>query len=96
MKAKTEFRYWMEFYYYEQWLVDNNLLCSNTCYSLTNKMDDEYLTGLSGYVQMMKKKYKKNTVRVKVSRLIQCLRRMVSSRYNSNTFFWNYDSIFID
>ena len=96
MKEKTEFRYWMEFYYYEQWLVDNNLLCSSTCYSLTNKMDDEYLTGLSGYVQMMKKKYKKNTVRVKVSRLIQCLRRMVSSRYNSNTFFWNYDSTFID
>ena len=41
-------------------------------------MCDEYLIGLNGYIEMMKKRYKKNTVRSKVSRLIQCFRSPVS------------------
>ena len=78
MKSKTESRYWNEFYHYEQWLIDNGLLSSSNCYSLTGQMCDEYLIGLNGYIEMMKKRYKKNTVRSKVSRLIQCFRSTMS------------------
>ncbi len=78
MKSRTESRYWNEFYHYEQWLVDNGLLGSRKCYSLTYQMCDEYLIGLNGYIEMMKKRYKKNTVRSKVSRLIQCFRSTMS------------------
>ena len=78
MKSRTESRYWNEFYHYEQWLIDNGLLSSSNCYSLTGQMCDEYLIGLNGYIEMMKKRYKKNTVRSKVSRLIQCFRSTMS------------------
>ena len=78
MKSRTESRYWNEFYHYEQWLVDNGLLGSRKCYSLTYQMCDEYLIGLNGYIEMKKKRYKKNTVRSKVSRLIQCFRSTMS------------------
>ena len=78
MKSRTESRYWSEFRYYEQWLIDNGLLNSKECYCLTHKICDEYLIGLSEYVLIMKKKYKRNTVRSKVSRLIQCFRSVVS------------------
>ena len=77
MKSRTEYRYWSEFYHYEQWLIDNGLLSSSKCYSLTDQMCDEYLIGLNGYIEMMKKRYKKNTVRSKVSRLIQCFRSSI-------------------
>ena len=83
MKSKTESRYWNEFYHYEQWLIDNGLLSSSNCYSLTGQMCDEYLIGLNGYIEMMKKRYKKNTVRSKVSRLIQCFRSAV----NNSTYY---------
>ena len=79
MKSKTESRYWNEFYHYEQWLIDNGLLSSSNCYSLTDQMCDEYLIGLNGYIEMMKKRYKKNTMRSKVSRLIQCFRGTVNN-----------------
>ena len=78
MKSRTEFRYWMEFYHYEQWLIDSDYVSSRDCYSMTKRMGDEYLTGLKEYVQMMKKRYKENTVRVKVSRLTQCLKSVMS------------------
>ena len=78
MKSKTECRYWSEFYHYEQWLIDNDLLSSSSCFSLTHHIGDEYLIGLSRYVLLLKKRFKKNTVRVKVSRLIQCFRSAVS------------------
>ena len=78
MKSTTECRYWSEFYHYEQWLIDNDLLNSSSCYSMTHQMGDEYLIGLSRYVLSLKKRFKKNTVRVKVSRLIQCFRSAVS------------------
>ena len=78
MKSKTECRYWSEFYHYEQWLIDNDLLSSSKCFSLTHQIGDEYLIGLSRYVLSLKKRFKKNTVRVKVSRLIQCFRSAVS------------------
>ena len=78
MKSRTESRYWNEFYHYEQWLIDNGLLSSSKCYSLTDQMCDEYLIGLSEYVLIMRKRYKWNTVRSKVSRLIQCFRSAVS------------------
>ena len=45
---------------------------------MTKRMGDEYLTGLKEYVQMMKKRYKENTVRAKVSRLTQCLKSVLS------------------
>ena len=77
MKSRTECRYWTEFYHYEQWLIDNDYVSSKRCYSMTKRMGDEYLTGLKEYVQMMKKRYKENTVRAKVSRLIQCLRSII-------------------
>ena len=83
MKSRTEYRYWNEFYHYEQWLIDNGLLSSSKCYSLTDQMCDEYLIGLNGYIEMMKKRYKKNTVRSKVSRLIQCFRSAV----NNSTYY---------
>ena len=73
MKSKTMNRYWMEFYHYEQWLIDNSYVSSKKCYSSTNRIKTEYITKLSGYVQMMKKRYKKTTVRAKVSRLTRCL-----------------------
>ena len=38
MKSRTESRYWNEFYHYEQWLIDNGLLSSSKCYSLTDQM----------------------------------------------------------
>ena len=79
MKSRTESRYWSEFYHYEQWLIDNGLLSSSKCYSLTDQMCDEYLIGLNGYIEMMKKRYKKNTMRSKVSRLIQCFRGTVNN-----------------
>ena len=79
MKSRTEYRYWNEFYHYEQWLIDNGLLSSSNCYSLTDQMCDEYLIGLNGYIEMMKKRYKKNTVRSKVSQLIQCFRSAVNN-----------------
>ena len=83
IKSRTEYRYWNEFYHYEQWLIDNGLLSSSKCYSLTDQMCDEYLIGLNGYIEMMKKRYKKNTVRSKVSRLIQCFRSAVNyTTYN--------------
>ena len=78
MKSRTESRYWIEFYHYEQWLIDNDLLNSRECYCLTHKICDEYLIGLSEYVLIMKKRYKRNTVKSKVSRLIQCFRSAVS------------------
>ena len=78
MKSTTECRYWSEFYHYEQWLIDNDLLSSSSCFSLTHQIGDEYLIGLSRYVLSLKKRFKKNTVRVKVSRLIQCFRSAVS------------------
>ena len=78
MKSRTECRYWMEFYHYEQWLIDNDYVSSRDCYSMTKRMGDEYLTGLKEYVQMMKKRYKENTVRAKVSRLVQCIRSILS------------------
>ena len=84
MKSRTECRYWMEFYHYEQWLIDNDYVSSKRCYSMTKRMGDEYLNGLSEYVEMMKKRYKENTVRVKVSRLTQCLKRII----NGNQHEW--------
>ncbi len=78
MKSRTEYRYWNEFNQYEHWLIDNDLLNSRECYCLTHKICDEYLIGLSEYVLIMKKRYKRNTVRSKVSRLIQCFRSAVS------------------
>ena len=78
MKSRTEYRYWNEFYHYEQWLIDNGLLSSSKCYSLTDQMCDEYLIGLNGYIEMMKNRYKKNTVRSKISQLIQCFRNTVN------------------
>ena len=78
MKSRTECRYWMEFFHYEQWLIDNDYVSTKRCYSMTKRMGDEYLTGLKEYVQMMKKRYKENTVRVKVSRLTQCLKSVMS------------------
>lgn len=78
MKSRTECRYWMEFYHYEQWLIDNDYVSSRDCYSMTKRICDEYLTGLSEYVQLMKKRYKENTVRAKVSRLTQCLKSVLS------------------
>ena len=83
MKSRTECRYWMEFYHYEQWLIDNDYVSSRECYSMTKRMGDEYLNGLSEYVEMMKKIYKENTVRAKVSRLVQCIRSILSeNRYD--------------
>ena len=83
MKSRTECRYWMEFYHYEQWLIDNDYVSSRDCYSMTKRMGDEYLYGLSEYVQLMKKRYKENTVRAKVSRLVQCIRSILSeNRYD--------------
>jgi len=38
---------------------------------------------LNGYIEMMKNRYKKNTVRSKVSRLIQCFRSAV----NNSTYY---------
>ena len=84
MKSTTECRYWNEFYHYEQWLIDNDLLSSNSCYSMTHQMGDEYLIGLCGYIEMMKKRYKKNTMRVKVSRLFTCMRKTM----NNNMIIW--------
>ena len=63
---------------YEHWLIDNGVLNSSKCYCLTHKICDEYLIGLSEYVLIMKKRYKRNTVKSKVSRLIQCFRSAVS------------------
>ena len=83
MKSRTEYRYWNEFNQYEHWLIDNDLLNSRECYCLTHKICDEYLIGLNGYIEMMKKRYKKNTVRSKVSRLIQCFRSAV----NNSTYY---------
>ena len=80
MKSRTECRYWMEFYHYEQWLIDNDYVSSRECYSMTKRMGDEYLNGLSEYVQMMKKRYKENTVRVKVSRLTLFLKSVLNKR----------------
>ena len=77
MKSRTESRYWNEFYQYEHWLIDNGVLNSSKCYCLTHKIC-EYLIGLSEYVLIMKKRYKRNTVKSKVSRLIQCFRSAVS------------------
>ena len=79
MKSRTECRYWMEFYHYEQWLIDNDYVSSRNCYSTTNWLDDEYLNGLSEYVQLMKKIYKENTVRVKISRLTRCLKSVLNN-----------------
>ena len=78
MKSRTEYRYWNEFNQYEHWLIDNDLLNSRECYCLTHKICDEYLIGLSEYVLIMRKRYKWNTVRSKVSRLIQCFRSTMS------------------
>ena len=78
MKSRTESRYWNVFYQYEQWLIDHDLLSSNKCYCLTKQMSEEYLIGLNGYIEMMNKRYKKNTVRVKVSHLFQCFRSTMS------------------
>ena len=78
MKSRTEYRYWNEFNQYEHWLIDNGVLNSSKCYCLTHKICDEYLIGLSEYVLIMRKRYKWNTVRSKVSRLIQCFRSAVS------------------
>ena len=52
--------------------IQANAIC------LTHKICDEYLIGLSGYVLIMKKRYKWSIVRSKVSRLIQCFRSVVS------------------
>ena len=83
MKSRTESRYWNVFYQYEQWLIDHDLLSSNKCYCLTKQMSEEYLIGLNGYIEMMNKRYKKNTVRVKASRLIQCMKNMVNHSVHS-------------
>ena len=77
MKSRTDY-YQKEFFHYEQWLIDNDYVSTKRCYSMTKRMGDEYLTGLREYVQMMKKRYKENTVRAKVSRLIQCLRSIIN------------------
>ena len=79
MKSRTECRYWTEFYHYEQWLIDNDYVSSRDCYSMTKRICDEYLTGLSEYVQLMKK-YKENTVRVKVSRLALFLKSVLNMK----------------
>ena len=79
MKSRTECRYWMEFYHYEQWLIDSDYVSSRDCYSMTKRMGDEYLNRLSEYVQMMKKRYKETTVRVKVSRLTRCLKSVLNN-----------------
>ena len=68
----------MDFYHYEQWLIDNDYVSSRECYSMTKRMGDEYLNGLSEYIKMMMKRYKENTVRVKVSRLTRCLKSVLS------------------
>ena len=77
MKSRTDY-YQKEFFHYEQWLIDNDYVSSRDCYSMTKRMGDEYLTGLKEYVQMMKKRYKENTVRAKVSRLTHCLKSVLS------------------
>ena len=74
MKIVTESRYWCEFNQYEQWLINQDRLSSRDCYSVTHKMSEEYLIELSRYVLTMKKRFKRNTVKTKVSRLIQCFR----------------------
>ena len=79
MKSRTECRYWMEFYHYEQWLIDSDYVSSRKCYSTKNWLDDEYLNGLSEYVQLMKKIYKETTVRAKVSRLTRCLKSVLNN-----------------
>ena len=80
MKSRTECRYWMEFYHYEHWLIDSDYVSSKRCYSMTKRMDDEYLNRLSEYVQLMKKRYKENTVRVKVSRLALFLKSVLNMK----------------
>ena len=74
MKTVTESRYWYEFNQYEQWLINHDRLSSRDSYSVTHKICDEHLIGLSGYVLTIKKQFKRNTVKSKVSRLIQCFR----------------------
>ena len=46
---------------------------------MTHQMGDEYLIGLCGYIEMMKKRYKKNSVKVKVSRLFTCMRKTMNN-----------------
>ena len=78
MKSRTDY-YQKEFFHYEQWLIDNDYVSTKRCYSMTKRMGDEYLTGLREYVQMMKKRYKENTVRAKVSRLTRCLKNILNN-----------------
>ena len=74
LKSRTKSRYWNESYHYEQWLINHDILTARECYSINDEMGCEYLIGLSGYVQTLRKRYKTNTVNSKVSRLIQCFR----------------------
>ena len=80
MKSRNVHHYQIEFNHYEQWLIDNDYVSSRRCYSMTKRMGDEYLNGLSEYVQMMKKRYKENTVRAKVSRLTLFLKSVLNKR----------------
>ena len=77
MKSRAESRYWNEFYQYEQWLINHDLQNWSKCYSLIHQMGGEYLIELNGYIEMMKR-YKKNVVKVKVSRLIQYLSNIIT------------------
>ena len=78
MNLQTYSRYWMEFYQYEQWLIDNNVVSSRQCYSQTHRIDEIYFKKLYLYARDIKERYKESTVKSKLSRLIQCMKVMNS------------------